>query len=110
VVVAGEDVVVGAGPDVLEVEAVLEVDAVLGACAVGACVGVFVGASTGGGGAGATPAAWPELPSTISPDSSTASKSEPWMAPRRASTSLFQRSSGTPVMNHGDPLSATMTP
>src|SRR4051812_27438679 len=52
----------------------------------------------------------PDPDVTISPDASTASKSLPFTRPSCWSTSLFQRASGTPDMNHGEPLSATITP
>src|SRR3954469_23184480 len=66
------------------------------------------GGGGGGGGGGVVPRTAPEPVLIMRPDSSTASKSEPCTLRSIWSTSLFQRSSGTPDMNHGDPLSATI--
>src|SRR5438270_4385363 len=52
----------------------------------------------------------PELGSTISEDSSTASKSDPCRAVRLWRSLSFQRLSGAPLMNHELPLSATIAP
>ena len=52
----------------------------------------------------------PELGSTINDDSSTASKSDPWSAVRLWRSLSFQRLSGTPLMYHELPLSATIIP
>src|SRR3989442_9505945 len=52
----------------------------------------------------------PELGSTISDDSSTASKSDPWRDARLWRSLSFQRLSGAPLMYHELPLSATIPP
>ena len=52
----------------------------------------------------------PELGSTMSEDSLTASKSDPCRAVRLWRSLSFQRLSGAPLMNHELPLSATIAP
>ena len=54
--------------------------------------------------------ACPVLGSTISGETSTASKLEPSMLVSACRSSLFQRASGAPEMNHEDPLSASIIP
>ena len=55
-------------------------------------------------------AALPESGSTISPLTSTASKSLPRSRRRSRSAPLSQRSSGAPDTNHAEPLSARIMP
>src|SRR5438132_8750705 len=54
--------------------------------------------------------AWPELGSTISGDTSTASELEPAIVVRTCKSLLSQRESGAPEMNHELPLSASIMP
>ena len=54
--------------------------------------------------------AWPESGSIISEDTSTASKAEPKTFRRVLRLVLFQRGSGSPEMNHAEPLSLSIIP
>src|SRR5262249_31345929 len=54
--------------------------------------------------------AWPELDDTISPETSTTSKSDPFTFPNTWRSLLSQRESGAPEMYQADPLSAIIMP
>src|ERR1700733_3146269 len=54
--------------------------------------------------------AWPESAEIISPETSTASKSDPWILPRLCKSSLLQRESGAPERYQAEPLSAIIIP
>src|SRR5262249_25257862 len=54
--------------------------------------------------------ACPEFGSIISDDTSTASRSDPTTRRRSERLVLFQRSSGAPLMNQAEPLSAIIMP
>src|SRR5689334_3185940 len=74
---------------------------------------VTVIAAGGGGGGGGGPVdcrACPESGVIIRPETSTTSKSEPWILPRLCRSSLFQRESGAPERYQAEPLSAIIIP
>src|SRR6185295_9941592 len=69
--------------------------------------------AAGGGGGVVLPSDWracPESGVIMRPETSTTSKSEPWILPRLCKSSLFQRESGAPERYQAEPLSAIIMP